>query len=237
MNDRGSERRLERLFSRYNRLYWNGRLPHYRVVSKGLDGSYGLCEWRRRIISVDVLAHKSDRELRSTVLHEMSHAAAAMRGSRGHDPKFFSQLEMLLRKGAPLTLTINDPEAGNVRLFHNLVPSRFPLLKRKMEHVQDKRNKEIEKWAAVNGAGTCTCTITDDEIVQKFGECERYPWNLAARLISYEYGLTDECGRPVNGWARNILTRGRKVHTRARRERLAYERLRASYATLPALVP
>jgi|ERR1700678_2560676 SprT-like family len=98
----------------------------------------GLCEWKRKVITIDVERHKSDREVRSTLLHEMAHAAASIRGSRGHDPKFFAQLEKLLRLRAPIA--IDTPEAGGVRILANLVPSRFPLLKRKPAVVSPSRN-------------------------------------------------------------------------------------------------
>jgi hypothetical protein len=47
--------KLQFLFDRYNRLYWRGRLPRYRVQAAGLDGSIlGRCDLRRRTIEIDV---------------------------------------------------------------------------------------------------------------------------------------------------------------------------------------
>jgi predicted SprT family Zn-dependent metalloprotease len=100
---------------------------------------------RTHTIKIDVARHRSDRELRSTLLHEMCHVAAHRKGGRGHDVKFFEQLEQLLRKKAPIT--IEDPEAGKARVQSELVPARFPLLKRKMDRIAAK---EQNRWNALS---------------------------------------------------------------------------------------
>lgn len=76
--------RMERLFARYNRRYWDGRLPSYAVAPERLDGCVGLCDSKARKITVDVDAHRSDAEVRSTVLHEMAHVADTSRNRVSH---------------------------------------------------------------------------------------------------------------------------------------------------------
>jgi hypothetical protein len=88
-----TEERLQGMFERYNRKYWKGQLPAYRLAISVMPDAVGRCNWRRKVITINVEAHKSDREIRSTVLHEMAHAAASIRGSHGHDPEFFAQVE------------------------------------------------------------------------------------------------------------------------------------------------
>jgi hypothetical protein len=66
----GMNERLQRLFDRYNRLYWSGKLAGYRVISAKLENRLEECDWRKRTIKIDVLRHSSDRELHSTLLHE-----------------------------------------------------------------------------------------------------------------------------------------------------------------------
>ena len=138
--------RLQGMFERYNRKYWKGQLPVYRLAISVMPDAVGRCDSTRKVITINVEAHKSDREVRSTLLHEMAHAAASIRGSRGHDPKFFAQVEMLLRRRA--AVAIDTPEAGGVRIFANLVPSRFPLLKRRIDQLEACRGGAVEKFVA-----------------------------------------------------------------------------------------
>ena len=42
--------RLQRLFDRYNRLYWSGKLSGYRAVPAGLEGCLGQHEKRTQPI-------------------------------------------------------------------------------------------------------------------------------------------------------------------------------------------
>src|ERR1700722_3058469 len=67
-----SENRLQDIFAHYNRKYWQGRLPAYRLFVATMPEAMGLCESRSKLITLDVERHKSDREVRSTVLHEMA---------------------------------------------------------------------------------------------------------------------------------------------------------------------
>jgi hypothetical protein len=221
------EQRLQRLFERYDRLYWRRKLKRYRITAASLtNGTQGLCNSSQRTITIDFARHKTDRDLRGTVLHEMAHAAADTRGSRGHDVVFFAELERLLRLGAPVI--VGAAEAGNVRILADIVPSRFPLLKRKMERAEARRSKAVEKYAAEKNLQWEE--ITDDTIVGYFGESGHWTWKQTVRAIGLQFGLVNEVGRAVGSpWARKVLARARRAHALARRDHLEYERNERKY--------
>ena len=122
-----------------------------------MSDARGFCIPERKIIAVDPDQHRSDNEVRGTILHEMAHAAADIRGSRGHDLTFFTELERLLQQGAPIS--VDTAEAGKVYIYiiiyiyiySGLVPSRFTLLKRKIDRIEAHRVKGVERQAAVGG--------------------------------------------------------------------------------------
>lgn len=218
---RAFNKRLNRLFNRYNQLYWHGKLAGYRVIPARLQNCLGQCEWRKRSIKIDVLSHRTNRELRSTLLHEMCHAAAGPHGSRGHDLKFFEQMEMLLKKGAPVT--VHDPEAGKVRILREVVPARFRLLKRKMERLDARRRNKLEHL--IKAKNLKVQLVSDDDIVREFEDhAWELSWKEALITIGLENGLIDETGRPLNQRYRRLLARARKAHSRARRQYLDEER-------------
>jgi hypothetical protein len=212
-----TEERLQDNFARYNRRYWQGRLPAYRLVIATMSDAMGLCDSTQKVITIDVERHKSDREVRSTVLHEMAHAAADIRGSRGHDPKFFAQLEKLLQMGAPIA--IDTPEAGNVRIFENLVPSHFPLLKRKIDQAEARRSKDIERLIAEDDLPTTL--ITEDDILGEFEDAAaELTWKQAVIAVGLENGLVDDTGRALTRWSRRVLDKAKSRHARERRNYL-----------------
>ncbi len=108
-----SSKRLERLYQRYNRLYWGGRLPNCYLAPVKLSASdpasshpdsgisFGVTDAKRRI-AIDVGVHKSDRAVRETLLHEMVHVA--MRCG-AHKQRFIHELERLVQMGAPLSFS------------------------------------------------------------------------------------------------------------------------------------
>ena len=222
-----NDTRLKHLFERYNRIYWHGKLPDYRVVAGAFaDNTLGECQSSEHVITIDVAKHKTDRRLRATVLHEMAHAAADRHGSQGHDLKFFAQLEELLQLGAPVAVDTGD--AGSVRILANLVPPRFPLLKQEMGRLEARRNKIIEQRIAATGA--TVEQLTDDQIVHYFEreETEALTWKQAVLAMGPQLGLTDEVGRALSPWARRILARAYTIHARARRDYLKYEKHKAA---------
>jgi SprT-like family len=220
-----SNERLRLLFERYNRIYWRGKLCGYRVVLADLSEkrAIGYCYRREKRIEIDPNQHTSDRELRATLLHEMAHAAAR---EPGHGVRFFAQMERLIRLGAPVT--VRSPEAGLAQILANIVPKRFPLVREKMEHAENLRARRIIAWQKAH-PNVHTENITSEMIVRDFGDAEActLTWKWALVAIGLQYGLTDDSGRPVNAWARNVIRRARKAHRTARREHLQYERRRA----------
>jgi SprT-like family len=88
------EPKLQELFHRYNRRYFGGKLPSYRIeVSDRWAG--GRCEFRSRTIYL----HPPDSTTRGVLLHEMCHAAV---GRAGHGPRFLAKLRRLKLAGAPV---------------------------------------------------------------------------------------------------------------------------------------
>ena len=111
-----NQKRLQRLFERYNRKYWRGRLPPYRVMQAERLDVLGSCYYRKRIIEIDTGQHDSERHIRATLLHEMVHAATRS----GHDVRFFAQMERLLRRGALVTIETGDAGFGSMtKLFRD----------------------------------------------------------------------------------------------------------------------
>lgn len=214
--------RLGRLFEHYKRLYWSEKFPDCRVIAAHLQRSVGQFDPRTHTIKIDVAKHRSDRELRSTLLHEMCHVAAHRNGSRGHDAKFFEQVERLLRKEAPISVA--DPEAGKALVQSELVPAQFPLLKRKMDRIAAKRRKPLERFIKTNKLRPHE--ISDEEIIREF---EYYAvestWREALSAIGFrEHHLVDETGRPLNARFNRLLARAQKAHSRARRTHFRAEK-------------
>lgn len=226
-----TEERLRNIFAHYNRKYWQGRLPDYRFVMAAMPDVMGRCDSKRKVITVDVEQHQSDHELRGTILHEMAHGAAFIRGSRGHDLKFFAQLETLLQRRAPVG--IDTPEAGKVRILADLVPPRFPLLKRRMDRVEARRRKALEREIAKHNL--TEEVITDDDILREFEESAgELTWKEAVIVVGLRNGMVDETGRPLTSWSRRILDKAKRKHTQARRDHLQYMKLYKDSQSAPA---
>lgn len=217
MKTHWSDRRLCNLFNRYNQRYWRGTLSQYCVVQDALSEMRcdGYCDLRKKRIVIDAVGHSSDRDLRATLLHEMAHA-----GSRDprHGVRFFAEMERLLRLGAPIK--VDSPEAGRARIFAEIVPARFPLLRAKMERVEKKRQRDVLAQAH----GLPFTDITDEMIVARFEDALALKWKNALVAVGLEYGLVDETGRPLTAHAKRLIAKGRKVHGQARRDHLEAER-------------
>jgi hypothetical protein len=210
--------RLRLLFERYNQMYRRGKLSGWRVVLGDLskENAWGLCNRREKIITIDPHP-QSDRKLRATLLHEMAHAASRS----GHTARFFAELERLLRRGAPVK--VDAAEAGHAKIFRDIVPKRFPLVRAKMQRAENRRQRRILKLTREKKLKTYT--MTNDMIVAEFKDAAtELTWKQALLCIGLQYGLTDEGGRAVDAWARRLVHRGRKAHLGARREHLQYER-------------
>jgi hypothetical protein len=226
-----ADQRLRNLFDRYNRIYWQGSLSMYRVIISSLasEGCIGRCNRINRLIEIDPDGHTSDKQLRSTLLHEMCHATS--RG--GHSLEFFREVERLLKRRAPVSVYCG--EAGRAKILNGIIPKQFPLLRKKMERIEKQRVRELEahfKSHPPDGKQV----ITNDDIVAEFEDEERVAvtWKQARFAVGLQYGLTDEAGRPVDGWAKRLLERGRRAHAAARRYHLQWKKQwRAENPDLP----
>jgi hypothetical protein len=224
---RWTERRLARLFTRYNQHYWRGHLPCVRVKIRELEGSNG--EWvpRNGEIRIDIASHPNDRGVRATLLHEMAHVAEwpKRKPNSNHGSTFWAEIERLLRQKAPVI--ISNAEAPTVRFMGDIVPKRFRLARLRVERAEKKRAGKIEKWLREH-PHIEEALITDQHILDTFadGQAAAVPWPHALQMIGYEYGLLDVDGNPKNQWAAKIVEQGRMVHRRARRETALDERFK-----------
>jgi hypothetical protein len=219
-----TEKRLAQLFTTYNSRYWHGRLPSYAVhIDQPVSGEdwLGRCDSDKREILVDVEAHKNDREIRGTMLHEMAHVVAGPgRDGEWHGYKFWEQIESLLVQGAPITL--GSPEAPHIRIMVGAIPKKFPLARTAMDRVESIHSRQILQLMKHYPAEQ----ITSEEIVRKFEEAAmEMTWFQALRVVGDEYQLLDVGGRPRSTRAAGIIAEGKRKFNQMRREHLASEKL------------
>ncbi|MCI0617213.1 SprT-like domain-containing protein [bacterium] len=219
--------RLQKLFAHYNGLYWNGRLKRYAVSSQKLDGIYGICDHNARCIRIDIEKHKSDREVRSTLLHEMCHAAAGRKERYSHGSAFCEQLEMLLRAGAPIT--INFPEFGN-RKFLMAIPKQFKLVRKAFKPVEERYQRAIQKRVKkLIQRGEKPIDFEDivfDEVSD--WTMEGASWRQILFGIGEEYGLCDIDNRPHEIY-QPLFKQLYKTYRKARRQYLEFKRAEAVF--------
>jgi hypothetical protein len=141
-----SDARLRQLFERYRLRYWprSRRLKQFRIENRSLgdQGDMGLCEFETRMLTVDLSAHTSDREVRATVLHEMIHAVIG-KGKGGHHAPFWTQLEYLLSRRAPVT--IGFPELGERGKFLQVIQPRFRRCRRLFRPVHLRHQRQLQR--------------------------------------------------------------------------------------------
>ena len=99
------EPELQRLFDGYNRHYWRGKLPWYKVIaSYRYHGGY--CDKRNRKIFLNLATLGQPAEMRATLLHEMAHAAAK---GDCHGRTWQAEMKRLYKLGAPIAMEDLDP--------------------------------------------------------------------------------------------------------------------------------
>jgi hypothetical protein len=222
-----TEPRLQLLFARYNRRFWRGLLPSVRARIAKLVDCYGEWDEERGEIRIDINRHPNDREVRSTLLHEMIHVVAG----EGHGSKFWFQIERLLRQKAPVTISF--PETGGLENFKDAVPSRFPFARRALNAAHERQLRDREKAARTDReSGFDDVIMTDQDVAREFGECDAaaLPWKRALWIVGSNFGLLDVDRRPKNRWAANIIEQGRKIHRQARREVLETRRIKTEFS-------
>lgn len=203
-----TEERLAHLFSTYRDRYWPGRLRRVRVrigatvANPDADGEYDI---RLGVITVDVERHASDYAIRSTLLHEMAHAAAGTR-SRGHDSLFLRELELLLERGARMEMGL--PETGNVPSLAS-VPESFPRVRRALARAYRQRvnaDQDLPEYA-FDTTQLCAAFQTIGATGATFP--------VALRRIGQRYGLVDVDGRMRDSF-RPLLLEFRQAHRSGR---------------------
>jgi hypothetical protein len=217
-----TEQRLQRLYARYNCRFWAGRLPAVRVCISNLAVCYGEWDVGQWQIKIDIERHESnDREIRATLLHEMAHVAAGP----GHNSKFWLQIERLLRQRAPIT--VGFPEAGGLQIVKNAVPKRLPQARRLLNKAHQQQQRRLE--AQARRSGVQDITLTDEDLVREFADTDMaaLPWSRALWIVGSRYGLLDVDGRPKDRRSTTIISRGKKVHYKTRRDVLETLRIKA----------
>lgn len=211
-----SQKRLERLFHRYNRRFWAEKLKGYSITITKLHGPLGKCDDTKKRILVDSEAHHSDKDIRSTLLHEMAHAAAGL-GSLTHGSHFWEQIERLLQKGAPIR--VSSSEAGGLNLVPGVVPAKFPLARKALQKariMEERMMRHIKKQGEFGGE----FDIDEDYIIGRFIDAAMSPKigspEEASLVIGGELGLINIDGKPVDSWAARALAKGKKVYERQR---------------------
>jgi hypothetical protein len=200
-------------------------------------GALGFAEVEKPIrIVMDIVAHRSDRDVRSTLLHEMAHLAAGPKNI-GHGAAFFAQVEALLAQGAPLRVDLGETQ--NHPLLDS-VPSRFKLTHQALERVYERRRRQIEQNIArgieINGTVVKVqreipieaCVENDFESAA----LEGCTWKDSLFVLGRQFGLVDNDGRPLAG-AGALIRLARRTYLRVRRQVKQEERDRAWFDAIP----
>jgi hypothetical protein len=93
---------LQKLFDRYNRRFWNGKLSGWTAVevhlceASGFHGEYGATDMEYRHIHIQI--GLSPAEKRKTLLHEMCHAATPE--DEIHGPSWQTEMLRIAKLGA-----------------------------------------------------------------------------------------------------------------------------------------
>jgi SprT-like family len=215
-----TEQRLQRLFGRFNRRFWRGRLPNVAIRIHELDDAWGEIDWKHREIRINV-AKQPDREVRATLLHEMAHLATPRKS--GHDSPFWLQVERLLQQKA--AIKVGFSETDDLRILADVVPRRFPLARRMMGNAEKRRARKVLKQARECGIKPEQFrTVGKREMVQRFRDAamQNFTWREALFAVGNEYGLIDVDGKPKNRRCADLVAEGRRAHTRQRREFLSW---------------
>jgi hypothetical protein len=111
-----TNKRLQRLFRKYNRLYWCSDLPEYSVfITKEFNGAR--CEKARHIISINADIHDNDKELKADLLHEMAHAATNI----GHGKLWKAEMDRIRNLGAPVSAFDFQPTIGRKEILKDFL--------------------------------------------------------------------------------------------------------------------
>jgi hypothetical protein len=212
--------RLQRLYDRYNQRFWDGRLQKYSLRVDDTLEFMGLCNTTQRLILINPTKHPTDTGVRSTLLHEIAHAAAP---GDGHGYKFWAEVERLLQQGAPIS--VGETEAPQLKLFiPQLIPPQFVLSRKAVGRVAAATTRKEERKA--RGEGLPTQAITEEDILGDFRNAasDGLTWNQARRAVGNAHGLLDVGGKPSSPWAAKMLQEARRAHALSKRPKRGYGR-------------
>ncbi len=143
--------KLNRLFDQLNKRFWRGRLPKYRVISRGkIPGdALGACRNETKIISLR--KDLSEEDLRLTLLHEMCHIGPEV-GGDAHGPRFRRKLRRLADLGEPkLVEDIERYDGASLRRYiveqEAETGSRLPMTSWRDEVRSDLQAAYFAGWA------------------------------------------------------------------------------------------
>ena len=173
------------------------------------------------MLHIDVSHHASERELRSTVLHEMIHAVV---GRGGHHAPFWTHLEHSLSQGAPIA--VGCPELGERGSHLGIIPRRFRRCRRLFRPIYERQQREINRMRLQPFALTPKVIETECEDAAIAGTVWRALWQAQAGI----YGFVDLDGR-LRPWAKRFRAAARRGYARGRRFFLDDERLRGKLAS------
>jgi hypothetical protein len=217
-----SDQRLDKLFRHYNAVYWKNRLATFLMFNKELPWGLGIYFPDLNAVVIDVSKHRSDRHVRSTVLHEMCHIAA---GGPGHNSRFMAQAERLLRLKAPIAVGVAEAQM-RVDVNAVAIPAKFKLCRRAIKREAARLQRAVE----AHGDKPVTISLTKDQFVAAFYNAaakEGLTWQQASLELATPLGCFDIDGNPIDvmkGW----IGEARKAHRKGRRYWLAIQRARRS---------
>lgn len=192
-----SDLRLSRLATRYNRRYFEGRVRNYTfTIGELRSGLLGLTDDRALTVTIDPTKHKNDRDIRSTLLHEMAHVTAATSAEPRdpHDSNFLAEIERLLALGAPVS--VDCTEAGRAVTIA-AIPAHFVRVRRRLKRAFEREQSSILALQ-VDGAIADMDVQIEDEF-HNLGLEGDEPWDVALAILGPQYGLTDVDGVPLAG--------------------------------------
>ena len=103
-----------------------------------------------------------------------------------------------------------------------------------MDMLEARRRKKFEGFVTTHSSSEHE--VTEDEILIDFEQAvwDGLAWKQALIAFGREYGLTDECGRPLTAWDRRLLAKARKVHSRAKRDQRENEKAKREFFKMKA---
>jgi hypothetical protein len=100
-----------------------------------------------------------------------------------------------------------------------------------MDELEAKRAKQVEKYSKKRGLQTQV--ITDETIIADFVQAAyELPGSTekdAIAAVAQRYDLFDVGGQPKNAWAAHVISEGKKVYRRTKKEAQEYEEIEPAF--------